>query len=88
MFNDDEDSSGNAQYEMKTQMLLVRESSPLQLSAAKKMKTEELAKENEENENATSFEVNVVCLLLLQKHYTLWYFIDIKTETFITKNSP
>ena len=38
-------------------MLLVRELSPLQLSAAKKMKTEELAKENEEHENATSFEV-------------------------------
>ena len=42
---------------MKTQMLLVRELSPLQLSAAKKMRTEELAKENEEFENATSFEV-------------------------------
>ena len=44
---------------MKTQMLWVRESSPLQLSAAKKNKTEEfeLAKENEEHENATSFEV-------------------------------
>ena len=46
-------------------MLLVRESLPLQLSAAKKMKTEELAEENEEKENATSFEVaekgNVSC---------------------------
>ena len=66
VFNDDdEDSSSKARYEMKTQMLLVRESSPLQLSAAKKMKTEELAKENEENENASSFEVaekeNVSC---------------------------
>ena len=50
---------------MKTQMLMVRESSPLQLSAAKKKKTEELAKENEEHKNATSFEVaemgNVSC---------------------------
>ena len=55
VFNDDEDSSGKARYERKTQMLLVCESSPLQLSAAKKMKTEELTKENEENENATSF---------------------------------
>ena len=46
-------------------MLLVRESSPLQLNAAKKMKTEELVKENEEYENATSCEVaekeNVSC---------------------------
>ena len=54
---------------MKTQMLLVRELSPLQLSAAKKMKTEELAKENEEYENAASFEVaekeNDSCTLLL-----------------------
>ena len=50
VFNDDdEDSSSKARYKMKTQMLLVRESSPLQLSAAKKKKTEELAKENEEN---------------------------------------
>ena len=57
VFNDDEDSSSKARYEMKTQMLLVRELSPLQLSAAKKMKTEELAKENEEYKNATSFEV-------------------------------
>ena len=57
VFNDDEDSSSKARYEMKTQMLLVRESSPLKLSAAKKMKTEEVAKENVENENAISFEV-------------------------------
>ena len=57
VFNDDEDSSSKARYEMKTQMLLVRELSPLQLSAAKKMKTEELAKENEEYENASRFEV-------------------------------
>ena len=65
VFNDDENSSSKARYEMKSQMLLVRESSPLQLSAAKKKKTEELSKENEEYENATSFEVaekgNVSC---------------------------
>ena len=65
MINDDEDSSSKARYEIKTQMLLVRESSSLQLSAAKKKKTEDLAKENEEHENATSFEVaekgNVSC---------------------------
>ena len=65
VFNDDEDSSSKTRYEMKTQVLLVRESSPLQLSAAKKKKTEELSKEKEEHENATSFEVaekeNVIC---------------------------
>ena len=38
-------------------MPLVRESSSLQQSAAKKIKTEELAKENDEKENATSSQV-------------------------------
>ena len=42
---------------MKTQMPLVPESSPLQWSAAKKIKIDELAKENEEKENATSSQV-------------------------------
>ena len=36
---------------MLTKMPLLWESSPLQWSAAKKIKTEELAKENDEKEN-------------------------------------
>ena len=64
MFNDDEDSSGKARYEMKTKMPLVREYCLYGSVQPRKMKTEELAKENED-ENATSCEVaekeNVSC---------------------------
>ena len=50
MFNDDEDSSGKARYEMKTKMLLFIAT---QLSAAKKIKTEELDKEVAGKENVS-----------------------------------
>ena len=78
MFNDDEDSSSKARYEMKTQMPLVRESAPLQLSADKKKKTEELAKESEEYENATS------CREVAEKEnvlYLWWWVFSILSQS-------
>ena len=55
MLKDEEDSL--VKLEMKTLMLLVWESSSQQRISAKEIKTEELAKENGEKENATIFEV-------------------------------